>query len=138
MNRRHDIRGIIQLEAIAALTILLMVLAAFALLLFTNARGGHVLISRQRAVLAAEAVLNEARAGIRQSDDGWSERFANLKIHTSKTPATGEFVGCELWTVEAITTLHGRTTATVRLRGIVPMTPTNESTGKEGVTDDDV
>jgi|GEM_PF-2216877 len=137
MKRKFARKGVLQLEAIAALTILLFVLAAFATFLFASARSGHILIDRQRGVLAAEAVLNEARAGIRLSDEAWSERYDDITIRIEREPGAGEFNGCEMWTVRVETQFDGRTTGIVSLKGAIPMVTENDDATAGGDADED-
>lgn len=112
-------RAFLELEGIAAITILVTLIGAFTLGMFQLARSSHALISREQATLAAESVLNRLRDGATPTDDELESRFRYMTFHIERTPATGDFEGLDLATVHVEAFTFGKKTATVQLSGFV-------------------
>jgi len=118
MNRTKR-RAFLQLEAIAAMCMMIFVIGAFGLAILGLARSSHKMIARQQATLAAEAVLNDIRCGETPTQDELAERFDDMTIQIDRAAATGEFEGFDRATVSVDCFVHGRRAASVRLSGVV-------------------
>ncbi len=112
-------RAVLQLEAIAALITIIVVIGAFTAGMLGLARSSHDLIARQQATLAAEAVLNDIRNGATAAPESLKKSFQHLEIQIERTPASGDFAGFDRATVQVDAFTHGRKSASVRLSGLV-------------------
>ena len=93
MKNRHDKRpAFFTVEMIAAIGIVLAVSTAFAIVMTGAARSSDLIATRQRAWLAAEAILNERRAGFAPSaDDVWKRFRATAEM--SESAGKGDWSG---------------------------------------------
>ena len=112
-------RAFLQLEAIAAMCMMIFVIGAFAVAVLGLARSSHKMIARQQATLAAEAVLNEIRCGETPTQDELAERFVDMTIRIDRAAASGDFEGFDRATVSVDCFVHGRHAASVHLSGVV-------------------
>lgn len=112
-------RAVFQLEAIAALVTIIVVIGAFTAAILGLARSSHALITRQQATLAAEAVLNDIRNGAASTPESVKTRFPDMAIRIERTPASGDFAGLDRATVQVDAFTHGRKSAGIRLSGFV-------------------
>jgi len=116
---RHRRTGFFTLEVLTSLVLVTTVLAAFAYSLAQFTRFSNLLMTRQRATLAAEAVLNEIRAGHEPTPTELAERFRDLTFAIQREPGTGDWKGLSRVSVEACGTVSGGAGVRARLVGYV-------------------
>ncbi len=83
--------GYMLLEAVVSLGLVGATLTFFAHCLAQTARQHHHIQLRQRAYLAAEAALNDARAGKDVNAAGFAARFPGLTLSLSRRAGTGDW-----------------------------------------------
>lgn len=118
MKTRH--RAFLELEAIVALGIIIVLVGALTAGIVGFARASHALVSQQQATLAAESVLNELRGGAAPAIADLEARFRDMKFDIEREPAEGDFTGLDLATVRIDAFTHGKRMASVRLSGYIP------------------
>jgi hypothetical protein len=107
------------LEVLAASLLVAGLLSLFALALTQFAGNSDLLLAKQRAVMAAEAVLNEIRSGREPTPAEFSARFRKMTLHVERHPCSGRWEGLTLVTVRIRTTARGDTPVVVRLDGCI-------------------
>jgi Tfp pilus assembly protein PilV len=118
-RRRHRRTGFFTLEVLTSLLLVTTVLAVFAYSLTQFARLSSVLMTRQRAALVAEAVLNEIRAGHEPAPAEFATRFAGLTFEIQRQPGTDAWKGLTRVTVQVRGTASGGAPVRARLDGYV-------------------
>lgn len=109
--------GFIILEVLSSLVLVTLILALFADSLTQFARLSDVLLTRQRATLAAEAVLNEIRTGHQPSDAELAARFKALTFEIQRRPGTDAWDGMTRVTVKVQGTASGGVPVRVCMEG---------------------
>jgi hypothetical protein len=118
-RRRHHRTGIFTLEALTSLILVTTVLALFAYSLAQFARLSDVLMTRQCAALAAEAVLNEIRAGHEPTTGELASRFGGMTFDVQRQAGTDAWKGLTRITVSVSGTASGGAPVRMRLDGYV-------------------
>lgn len=83
--------GFFTVEVLASLMLVIFILMVFAYGLTQFSHLSDVLMTRQRAALAAEAVLNEIRSGYEPTNAQLAARFRDLSFEIQQTAGTGEW-----------------------------------------------
>lgn len=96
-------RSFLLLEMIVATVLTAGALALFALALTQFVGYNGVLMARQNAALAGEAVLNEVRAGVEPDADHLSQRFPQMTFNITRSQGAGQWQGLDLVTIEVRT-----------------------------------
>lgn len=115
-NRR---RCFLLLEACGASLLLAGVLALFALAMLQFVKNNDILLARQKCILAAEAAINEIRAGHEIVSDKFSSRFGGMTFNVHREPGSDQWQGFTLITVEVCSQPKYEKTIQVRLKGYV-------------------
>lgn len=97
--RRPNSRAYMLLEAIVAVGLISITLACFTYAVAQSAKQQAHRQLRLRAILAAESVLNETRAGVEPSAADFARRFPGLSLCISRQPGTGDWAGLTRVTV---------------------------------------
>ncbi len=93
MNPDRHQRGVILMEAVVTIVLVVGALTLFTTALTQFTENTDLVLARQRAALAAEAVLNELRAGVSPRPDELHRRFEDMTIDMSRRPGEGEWAG---------------------------------------------
>ena len=117
--RRHHRGGFFTVELLTSLMLVIAILAAFAYSLIQFSHLSDILMTRQRAALAAEAVLNEIRGGHEPSKTELAARFTDLTFEVHRRPGLGDWESLTLVTVEVRGTADGGVPIRVLLEGYV-------------------
>ncbi len=115
----HNRTGIMLLEVIVALGLVTGILTAFAFALSQTTRQSGILFTRQQAMMAAEAAMNDIRDGRPPSQDAFAERFSGMQLTTRTEPADGQWSGFTHVIVTVSATVNGTGSIRVRLDGYV-------------------
>ena len=119
IGKRNQRSAIVLLEAVVATTLIAGVLAILTQAIVQFARQSDVLVTRQRAMLAAEAVLNEIRNGHEPTSESFAARFPAMRFEVTRTEGDGDWVGCRHVIVKVRATTNRGVTVRVRLDGYV-------------------
>src|SRR5215468_6595662 len=112
-------RAFLTLEAIAATVIVIEALALFALFMTYYLRDTDVIQTQQRAGLAAEAVMNEIRAGQQPVPAEVEARLGVAACEITRQPASGTWAGFERVRVRVTAKARNGAAARVQLEGYV-------------------
>lgn len=98
MNPTHhqSRRGFLLLETTASIVMILLLMSALGWTLAEYSRHVEGVRIRTRAFNAAECVLNEVRAGGREKDNAYAERFKGFSIDVHRSPGEGDWNGLTL------------------------------------------
>jgi hypothetical protein len=107
------------LEAMGALVIVAAMLALMSFVMTQLADHNRLVMTRQRATLAAESVLNELRAGEEFDAAAFGDRFPSMLATVIRTPGLGEWEGLALVQVRVDVTIHPGRVARGAARGYV-------------------
>lgn len=107
------------LELIVAIGLIVGVLTLFTLSITQFAGQSDVLLTRQQAMMAAEAVLNEVRNGNQPAPEAFAARFVDMTVEVSRKPGKGQWRGLTHVIVSVATTAHERTPIRVSLGGYI-------------------
>src|SRR5437016_1550779 len=103
------------LEAMAATVIVIEAMALFALIISSHVRTGDILAIRQRAALAAEAVLNEIRSGHEPAPAEFAARFPRMTLETRREPGADAWSGCTRLRVRIVARARNGTPTAVQV-----------------------
>lgn len=112
-------RAFLSLEVIFTIGLVLGVLSFFVFSLTGLTQHNDVMLARQRAFLAAEATLNEIRAGLEPDRAAFSERFGDLTVDVRRAPADGPWSGFQRVVVSVETVAGAGTPVRVWVGGYV-------------------
>lgn len=88
--------GFLMLETTASIVMILLLMGALTWSLAEYSRHAERVRTQARAFAAAESVLNEIRAGVREEAAVYSERFKGLAVDIQRTPGEGDWKGLTL------------------------------------------
>ncbi len=86
-------RGFLMLETTASIVMILLLLSALTWSLAEYSRHAERVRTQSRALAAAESVLNEIRAGVREELAVYSERFKGLAVDIQRSPGESDWKG---------------------------------------------
>jgi len=107
------------LEVIVALGLATGILLAFTVTIAQTTRRSNILFTRQQAMMAAEAALNEIRDGRPPSQAAFAQRFEGMRLETRTEPADGQWRRFTHVIVTVTAMANGNTPIRVRLDGYV-------------------
>lgn len=107
------------LEAVVATTLIAGVLALLTQTIVQFARQSDVLVTRQRAMLAAEAVLNEIRNLHEPTSESFAARFPAMRFEVMRKQGDAAWAGCRHVIVKVYATTNRKAVVRVRLDGYV-------------------
>lgn len=110
-------RSFLLAETLGASVLLAGILALFALAMVQFVENNDILLARQKSILAAEAAINEIRAGHDIVSDAFSSRFGDMTFNVHREPGSGQWQGFTLVTVEVCSQPKFEKTIRVRLKG---------------------
>ncbi|MFQ5422760.1 MAG: hypothetical protein ACE5F9_02145 [Phycisphaerae bacterium] len=93
MNPDRHQRGIMLMEVVFTIFLVASALTLFTTALTQFTENTDIVLARQRATLAAEAVLNELRAGLSPDPGDLHRRFEGMTIEIHRRPGEGEWAG---------------------------------------------
>jgi Tfp pilus assembly protein PilV len=123
LNRKRRVRGVMLLEVVVTLMIVLSVLGMLSVCMSQYTSGLDAMLARQRGIMAAEAVLNEIRAGAEPSNEAFKARFDRMEMSIGRTPGEGAWGGLTRVDVAVTVRLNGNQSVTCRLVGYVREAP---------------
>ncbi len=118
--RQYQRNGLFTIELLASLLLVISILAVFAYHMTRFAHLSDILMTRQRAALAAEAVLNETRAGHEPSAADLATRCPRLTFEVQRRPGAGVWSGFTRITVKVQGAALGGLPVRTVLEGHIP------------------
>ena len=120
MKRNSQHGAFLLFEVLMATLLAAGIIAVFALALVQFAGGNDLILTKQRAVMAADGAMNNIRAGHEPTAEEFSASHPNMSLQVQRQAGTGPWEGLTRVTVRVETTARGNTPVRVRLDGYLP------------------